>query len=173
MFIINTISEENAQGEVKEVYEILKSTLGFLPPHTKLFATLDIEGLKEFVNFNIYLKNHPRIESELLLPFLRLYIAKQECRDYCSSFNTKLLLAKKIKKEIIKNITTNFNNIPIPKKQIVLAQTVLQALFSKIDKDDFQQLYNAGFHDQDFYDLLNYATQFTAKSKIIDIYLER
>jgi hypothetical protein len=46
MFIIKTISKEEATGEVKEIYEQMEAKLGFIPPHTNLFATLDIKGLE-------------------------------------------------------------------------------------------------------------------------------
>lgn len=169
MFIIPTVSKESATGRIKEIYEQMEEALGFLPPHTELFATLDIQGLEEFFALNIHLLKHPRIDADIL-PFLRLFIAQKECRGYCTTFNSKLLL---VKRELLKNLQTTFHTIPVEKTQCLLAQKVLQALYEKFEKADLEELKAQGFEEQDFYDLLNYITIFMAKSKIIDIYLEK
>jgi len=38
--------------------------------------------------------------------------------------------------------------------------------------NDLKELYNANFTDKDFYELLSYATNFMAKSKMIEIYMK-
>lgn len=172
MFIIKTISKEEATGEVKKIYEQMESKLGFLPPHTNLFATLDIEGLKDFFALNMKLQNHKKIDANIL-PFIRLYISQYECRNYCKTFNTKLLLAQKVKRDVIKNIGNGFDDIPLNENQKLLATKVIQAIYENFDDNDLQELEQAGFSQDDFYLVLNYATIFMAKSKIIDIYLEK
>ena len=101
MFIIQTISKENASDEIKNIYEKMEKTMGFLPPHTKLFATLDLHGLKEFIKLNMYLHEHKNIDSAIL-PVIRLYISSRDCRKYCKTYNTKILLAKGEKKILLK-----------------------------------------------------------------------
>jgi hypothetical protein len=172
MFIIKTISKEEATGEVKEIYEQMEAKLGFIPPHTNLFATLDIKGLKDFFALNMKLQNHERIDANIL-PFIRLYISQYECRNYCKMFNTKLLLAQKVKKDIIKNINNGFDDIPLEENQKLMASKIMKALYEKFDKNDIDELQANGFTQDDFYLILNYATIFMAKSKVIDIYLEK
>jgi len=174
MFIIDTISKEEAQGEVKEIYEKMEESLGFIPPHTNLFATLDLQGLQEFFKLNIYLQNHNKIDAKLL-PFIRLYIASSECRNYCKSFNTKLLLASGVKRNLLKNIVEQFDEIPFEVNQKTLAKKIIRAIYEseQLNRNDLEELYKYGFSDKDFYDLLNYATIFMAKSKIIETYLKR
>ena len=174
MFMINTVSQEEANGKMKLIYKNMQEAFGFLPPHTKLFATLDLQGLEEFFRLNIYLNTHKFIDSELL-PFIRLYIAQSNCREYCKKFNTKLLLSKGIKKNLIKNIVEQFDDIPFNDAQKTLAKKVLKAIYQtdSFQKDDLEELYKYNFSDKDFYDLLNYATTFMVKSKIIDIYMNK
>lgn len=174
MFTINTISNKDASDEVKNIYDKMTNILGFLPPHTQLFATLDLHGLKEFIDLNMYLHNHKVIDSKLL-PFIRLYISTNECRGYCKKYNTKLLMALGIKKDFLRNITEHFQDIPFAKNQKLLALKVIKAIYesNSFTKDDLEELYKEGFTDKDFYDVLNYATIFMAKSKIIDIYLKK
>lgn len=172
MFMVKTISKERATGEVKAIYEQMIATFGFLPPHARLFAVLDLEGLQEFLRFHLYLSQHPKIDANML-PFLRLYIAQKESRSYCTMFNTKLLLAKGIKHEHLAHLQENFNKLAFEPNQILLAKTVLKAIYDTLLKEDLYKLYAHGFEEKEFYDLLNYTTLFMAKSKIIDIYLKK
>ena len=51
MFIIDTIKNEDATGELKLLYKMIEKSLGFVPPHFELFATIDMKGMKEFVEY--------------------------------------------------------------------------------------------------------------------------
>jgi len=159
MFIIPVIKKEDAKGELKLLYRMIERSLAFVPPHFELFATIDIEAMKEFTAYNQKMATHENIDKNLL-PHLRLAIAKRECRNYCVAFNTKMLEQGKF---------------DIDEKQELLMSKVLKAL-SETDKfcsEDLDELKEIGFSDKDFFDLLNYATSFMAKSKMIEIYLKK
>ena len=173
MFIIRPIKKNEATGELALLYKKIEKSLGFLPAHFELFATIDMESLKDFVEYNLYFNKHPNIDAGLL-PYLRLYIAHSECRDYCISLNSKMLVAQGISKDIVRNITKNLDNIPLEKEQILLLKKVLDAVYNakEFGNKDLGELYIAGFSDKDFYELLSYATNFMAKSKMIEVYLK-
>lgn len=159
MFIIESIKKEEATGELKLLYKMLERSLGFVPPHFELFATIDIESMKEFLTHNQKMLTHPVIDKNLL-PHLRLAIAQKECRTYCISFNTKMLEA---------------GEYEIDAKQKLLMNKVLKSLneTENFTQKDLQELKESGFSDKDFFDLLNYASNFMAKSKMIEIYLKK
>ncbi|WP_297432842.1 hypothetical protein [Sulfurimonas sp.] len=173
MFIIEPITMDKATGELKLLYKKIQKTVGFVPPHFELFATLDLKSLREFVEYNFYFTKHPNIDAKLL-PFLRLYIAQKECRSYCINFNTKMLLGNGADKEFLSDICQNIEKLPFEPKQILLLSKVLYAIYNaqSFGKKDLEELYDAGFTDKDFYELLGYATNFMAKSKMIEIYLQ-
>jgi len=164
MFIIEPIKKENATGELKLLYKMIEKTLGFVPPHFELFATIDLRAMKEFLEYNHYMMNHENIDKNLL-PYLRLEIAQRECRTYCISFNTDML--KKMGVE-------DFSNPELDSKQLELMQKVLKAIYdsSVFGKTDIDELEKLGFVHKDFYDLLAYSTNFMAKSKMIEVYLK-
>lgn len=159
MFIIPVIKKEDAKGELKLLYRMIERSLGFVPPHFELFATIDMEAMKEFAAYNQKMATHENIDKNLL-PHLRLAIAKRECRNYCVAFNTKMLEEGA------------FN---IDEKQELLMTKVLKALSEtqKFCSEDLDELKEIGFSDKDFFDLLNYATSFMAKSKMIEVYLKK
>lgn len=173
MFIIEPIKVEEATGELKLLYKKIEKTLGFVPPHFELFATIDMQSLKEFVEYNLYFAKHPNID-EGVLPFLRLCIAQKECRKYCINFNTKMLISRRVDKEVLNDICSNIEELPFSIEQKVLLSKVIYAIYNadKFCNDDLQELYSANFTDKDFYELLSYATNFMAKSKMIEIYMK-
>ena len=173
MFIIKPIKAADATGKLKLLYRKIQKTLGFVPPHFELFATIDAESLKEFVEYNLYFAKHPKIDADIL-PFLRLCIAQRECRKYCINFNTNLLIANGIDKQITGDICSNIQNLPFDMQQKLLLSKVLYAIYNadKFCHNDLQELYDADFNDKDFHELLSYATNFMAKSKMIEVYMK-
>ena len=171
MFIIKPISVDKATGELKLLYKKIQKILGFIPPHFELFATLDPKSLDEFVEHNLYFAKHPNIDAGLL-PFLRLCIAQKECRSYCINFNTRMLLSNGVDKELLSDICNNIEKLPFESKQILLLSKVLYGIYNaqSFGEKDLKELYDVGFSDKDFYELLGYATNFIAKSKMIEIY---
>ncbi len=173
MFIVEPVKKEDAEGELKVLYSMIERSLGFVPRHFELFAAMDANGLKEFVEFNRYFMTHEKIDAKLL-PYLRLYIANKECRNYCSSFNSALLLNMGEDERVVKNIEQNLDALPFDDKQKTLFIKILKALYEteQFGRGDLDELYEVGFSDKDFFDLLNYITQFMAKSKMIEVYLK-
>jgi hypothetical protein len=159
MFILEPIKKEDATGELKLLYKMIEKSLGFVPPHFELFATIDIESMKEFLAYNQKMLTHPVIDKNLL-PHLRLAIAQKECRTYCVAFNTQMLESGEYK---------------IDAKQELLMNKVLKSLYEtqKFTQKDLEELKEIGFGDKDFFDLLSYASDFMAKSKMIEIYLKK
>jgi alkylhydroperoxidase family enzyme len=174
MFIIEPIREENITRELAIVFKMIEKQFGFLPPHFQLFASMDIEAMKSFIDYNLKMMKHEKIQKEVL-PFLRLYIATKECRSYCTNFNSQILLKMGVSKDVIKNISSSISQIPIEQEQKVLLAKVIDAIErpQSFSKEDLNTLYENGFTDKDFFDLLSYASDFTAKSKMIEVFLEQ
>jgi len=171
MFIIDPISKTDATGELKLLYRMIERQLGFVPPHFELMATIDIEAMKSFLEYNRTMITHPKIDKNLM-PFLRLYIAQKECREYCTNFNREMLKAQEVAQEIIDNFHNDIELIPLDDAQKWLLNKVIKAIYQakEFGRDDLQELYVQGFSDKDFFDILSYASEFMGKSKIIEAY---
>lgn len=173
MFIIEPIKKEQATGELKLLYRMIERSLGFIPPHFELFATIDMKAMVEFVEYNQYISSHENIDKNIL-PFLRLYIANRECRNYCVNFNSVMLQQMQTDEKIINNIEEEIANIPFEEAQKTLLLKVLKAIYEadRFSEEDLKELSELGFSDKDFFDLLSYATNFMGKSKMIEVYLK-
>ena len=57
-------------------------------------------------------------------------------------------------------------------RQALLFNKVLKAIYEtdSFGKNDLEELYEVGFSDKDYFDLLSYSTNFMAKSKMIEVY---
>ncbi|HFS82628.1 MAG TPA: hypothetical protein ENK71_01530 [Epsilonproteobacteria bacterium] len=169
MFIIEPIRKAEATGELKLLYRMIERTLGYIPPHFELFATIDIEAMKEFLNYNVKMTTHPKIDKNLM-PYLRFMIASKECRRYCTDFNTKMI--RDLGHEPV--MAEDIASIPFDEGQKRLLSTVMKALYESeaFDAKDIAALEAMGFSHKDLYDLLSYATGFIGKSKMIEAYLQ-
>lgn len=125
------------------------------------------------MEYNLSFIKHPKINADLL-PFLRLYIAQKESKHYCIKFNTNILQLKGIDKVLLEDIDSNIEEFPFDIEQKLLFSKVIYAIYNadSFRSDDLQELYDVGFSDKDFFELVNYATDFMAKSKMIEIYLD-
>jgi len=83
-------------------------------------------------------------------------------------------MANGINNKILDDICLNINNLPFNVEQKLLLSKVIYAIYNanKFNNDDLQELYNVNFSDKDFYELLSYATNFIAKSKMIEVYIK-
>ena len=159
MFIVDPIKKENATGELKVVLLAIERKMGFIPPHFELFAGIDLEGMKVFLQENIRLMEHERIDRNLL-PYLRLEIARRECRNYCIHFNEKML--------------EQLQHPELDDKQKTMLKTVQKAVYESqsFSAKDIAALEELGFTHKDFFDLFSYATSFMGKSKMIEAYVK-
>lgn len=165
MFIIEPVKKEDASRELKLMYKMIERSLGFIPPHFELFATIDLKSMQEFLELNNYMFSHPKIDKDLL-PFLRLKIATKESRNYCIEFNTKMLQEM--------GMDNNIEKAEFVASQKSLLLKVIKAIYDadKFGVDDLKELEELGLSNKDFFDLLSYATGFMAKSKMIEVYLK-
>ena len=85
-----------------------------------------------------------------------------------------MLMKMGVDENLIKNLTEEILNIPFDEKQKLLLLKVLKALYDSTEfgSSDLKELYSLGFSDKDFFNLLSYASNFIAKSKMIEIYLK-
>ena len=75
--------------------------------------------------------------------------------------------------DLISDLENRIEEIPLANEQKSLLIKVLKALYKpqEFGKEDLVELYEQAWSDKDFFDLLSYASEFTAKSKMIEVYL--
>ena len=79
------------------------------------------------------------------------------------AFNTKMIAVMKDENRIYEE------------RQEILLDKVLKAIYEaeSFSEDDLAELELKGFANKDYFDLLSYATNFMAKSKLIEVYTKK
>jgi len=90
MTLIQTVSPENATGDVAAIYEQIKERFGFIPTVMQMRSAspallrIMLEGLS-------YYLEHPTLSGPLLA-CIRMLVSQRNRCDYCIDFNTGLLI---------------------------------------------------------------------------------
>ncbi len=173
MFIIETIKYEEATGSLKEKYDKFFNLLGVVPPHLELLGTIDENLLDKFFGMVSSCLNHPTINANIF-PYLRLYIANKEGCKYCKNFNTTMLKNKGVSDEELLNVMKNINNTPFELKDRTLLNKAIKAVYEpeNFGKNDLEELYNLGWNNKDIFYIIDFASVFKGKGKMIDAYLK-
>ncbi|MGE0086371.1 MAG: hypothetical protein AB7S75_18335 [Desulfococcaceae bacterium] len=89
MALIQTVSPENAEGKVKEIYDMMMERARVIPkPFQMMSASPELLAI---VHQSIgYYFRHPRL-SFGLLTHIRMLVADHHNYGYCTDFNTGLL----------------------------------------------------------------------------------
>ncbi|RLA66792.1 MAG: hypothetical protein DRQ78_03520 [Epsilonproteobacteria bacterium] len=167
MFIV----EPNLNREMKIVLRGLKRSLGHVPPHFELYATLHPKRFKMFLEEIIYLSTHESINPDFFA-FTRFYIAAQENFTYCYVFNKELLLGKGYTQEDLEAFENSADKLPLDKKHQVLFVSVLTAIESPKDFDErsIEKLKVLGWSDSDIFDAIDHGAFLFKFSKILKAY---
>jgi len=157
--------------EMEKTLEEIKEKFKIVPPHWEFLASINPKRFEMFLKEISYLQNHPSINPDFFA-FLRLYVASKEEFSYCKSFNTKLLLAKGYKKEVLKNIKEEISKIPLDERHKLLATKAVKAVYqpNEFTLDDIEILKIELWSDSDIYDAIDHASFLFKNAKIIKAY---
>lgn len=166
MALLKFVSENEAQGEIKDIYETIAQAFGMVPNALKL-QSISPELLKRAIADINYYWQHPRL-SLALLSTIRLLVSKAHSCQYCVGFNTNLLINKAgFTMEQVEQTKANPNNAPLDEKDKAMLNFVLKATTNSLSiaQQDIDQLKTMGWSEQDIFEALHLG----ARNVAIDI----
>jgi hypothetical protein len=168
MFIVEEKIEEQTASYLNEI----EAEFGVMPPHWKLFASLNLKRFKMFMEEIDYLVHHPRIEADFFA-FLRLFVANKEGFGYCQRFNHRLLLARGYEKVALANFVQDITKIPLEMPYSLLAKGVYQALYTPelFSAKEIEKLKEVGWQESDIFDAIEHGAFLFKFSRILKAYL--
>ena len=160
------ISQGDAQGQVKQIYNEVNSTFGMIPSPIMQHSVSPKLLKNHWELFKITGEN--RHFSQKFLAIMRMTIATsghfQHC-DYCVDGNAMMLkhMFKMSEKEIL-NIQKDPSVAPLDKKEKKMLHFLLTATSKpkSLTTDDFDALRALGWSDKDIFEGLKMATQMVA-----------
>jgi len=167
MFIVNV--EPNR--EMKVLLRGIKKKIGEVPPHWKVYASINPTRFKMFLEEINYLSTHENIHPDFFA-LLRYYIASQNSFTYCYNFNQQLLLSKGYTLDTLKSFEASAQLLPLDEKHQKLFLAVLIALNAPINfmEETMHELKNIGWSDADIFDAVDHGAFLFKFSKILKAY---
>ncbi|UVF18270.1 alkylhydroperoxidase [Microvirga terrae] len=150
---LHTIEEEQATGQVAEIYEKQKAQLGFVMEAAKCF-TARPDLLPIYTDFS------DRIRAGFSLGLrewrlITLIAAKHIPSTYCSHVYSKQLIADLGSKETVLAVQRDFRTAGLPHRDVAMlayAEKVVQEA-SQVTAADIDRLRTAGFSDRQICDI--------------------
>ena len=155
MSLIKTVKYEEAQGEVKEVYDAVKAVAQTVPKPLQM-ASISPGLLKIQGQILQYYLNHPRL-SFPLMAHIRFLVASHAGYDYCINFNGSLLSTwLGVGEEQLEAMQKDPSQANLEDKDRALLAFVIKAVQApdSTTKAEVEQLHGLGWTDQDIYEAL-------------------
>lgn len=164
MAIIKTVSPEEAQGEIKEVYDMMMERTGMVPSPLQLASaspgvfSLHWQSIK-------YFSEHPAL-SFPLLSTIRFLVAEHLNYAFCTDFNKGILLKQGLTDEDIEELKQDPSKAPLEDNEKAMLSFVLKAIASPddVDQQDMDRLHDMGWTDRDILDALAHGTNMVGAS---------
>ncbi len=153
MAIINTATNETAQGEVRAIYDELIERLSFIPKPVQVMSASP-ELFTKYWAMIKRLINHPRL-SRSLMAYLRLGVALTTDYPYCVELNTQgLQHLEGLTPEQLAAFRADPSAADLPPAEQELVRFVVRSIKEpeEITADDVQRLRDLGWSDPDIFD---------------------
>ncbi|HBS27334.1 MAG TPA: hypothetical protein DD827_09470 [Gammaproteobacteria bacterium] len=164
--LIPYISENNATGEIKRIYDEVKGAFGMIPAPIKQHS-VSPELLKNHWDyFDVVSKN--KNFTQKFLAIMRMSIASsgvfQQC-DYCVDGNAMVLKSMfDMDDGLIKDIQNNPEKAKLDQREGLMLKFLLTSTKDpkSLTRSSFDQLRKSGWSDKDIFEGLKMATQMVA-----------
>ena len=166
------ISPEEATGKLQEAYAELEAMLGSILPHVQLHATHALEDMKCFTDPMKLSRSHPEIPL-VWFALMRLHVAVRDDFPYCKALNTKMLRGLGVEDAEIERYLESIDEAPLDERLILLLKKAIKSIYDshRFTREDFEELYRAGFSDKTIYDVIVYSTGFSGIARRLNTYL--
>jgi uncharacterized peroxidase-related enzyme len=163
---IQTVSETEAEGKLREIYEGDKKSLGYVPNHARVFSqrpeVLEAwRALQGSIRKNLRLR---RYELVTLAAAMAL-----NCR-YCLLAHSAILIKNGVHVDQLRLILTNFKDAGLERTEVAMmefAQKITREA-DKITQADIDALRSLEFADIEIFDITLTATMRSFASKTFD-----
>lgn len=164
MALIHTVSPENAEGEIKEMYDMMLQNVGVVPAPMELASASP--GMFNMLKQSIgYYMQHPNLGFGLLCA-IRYLVAQQVGYVFCTHFNKDFLMKQGMTADDIQKMTADPFQAPLEDKERHMLTFVMKAITTPdaVSKEDMEQLHEWGWSDSDILDALSHGTNMIASS---------
>lgn len=171
MTTIQTVSPDNATGEVAAVYEQIKNSLGHVPNAIRLFSSNPFLLKNQWEYYGSIIQ-HPNL-SLALTACIRLLVSQQGHCAYCIDMNAGMLMNMMgWSAEQVQATRASYLDSPLPEREKALLGFVLKAVkdATGTSAEDVGALRALGWSDSDILDALNHGARMVAGDILINAF---
>ncbi len=154
MALIQTVQPENAEGVVKEGYEMYMEKIGIIPKPMEMMSASP--GLfEQQMRRTHYFSTHPAL-SFSLLAHIRYLVAHNLNYKFCMDFNKTVLKKQGLEESDFQNMEADPSKSLLEEKESAMLSFVIKSVKTPgaVSKDDINLLKNLGWEDRDMVDAL-------------------
>jgi len=165
------ITDKELTTEGKILIRVIKSKMGFVPPHFELFAKLNPKRLKMYLEELEHISNHPNIDADFFT-FIRFVTASKEGFEYCINLNTKILKGRGYSDKELKAVVNSLVNVPLDNEHKELFIATIEAMQepNSFTSKRVNELESLGWSSEDIWDALDHGAFLYKYSKILSAY---
>lgn len=164
MAIIQTVSPEAAEGEIKEMYDMMLENVGMVPAPMQLASASP--GMFAMLKRSLtYYMQHPNLGFGLLSA-IRYLVSKEYDYLFCTGFNKGFLEKQGMTEEDIERMAEDPFEAPLEDKERAMLGFVMKAIKTPdvVAQEDMDRLHEMGWADSDILDAVAHGTNMVASS---------
>jgi hypothetical protein len=164
MALIQTVEPDEAEGQVKEIYDFMQKNAGVIPAPLQLASASP--WMLDMVWQSIqYFSQHPNLGFGLLSS-IRYLVAQHYDYAFCTGFNRNMLNMQGLSDEDIEKMEKDPLQAPLDDKDRLMVAFVVKAIKTPdaVEKQDVDRLHDLGWTDSDILDALSHGTNMVGSS---------
>ncbi|MFH1980683.1 MAG: hypothetical protein ABIL58_02445 [Pseudomonadota bacterium] len=154
MALIQTVKPENANGVIKQGYDLFMKNIGIIPKPMEMMSASP--ALFELQLKRIgYFSTHPNL-SFSLLAHIRYLVAHNLSYGFCMDFNKSVLKKQGLTEEDIQTMAADPSKSLLEEKESAMLAFVINAVKvpGSVTQDDIDRLKALGWEEKDMVDAL-------------------
>lgn len=171
MPLIHTVHPDQAEGQVKEIYDQVAAAFGSVPTAMQIYSASPIHLEEHWRGIGYYMQ-HPTLNFALLA-MIRMLVSMNTNCEYCVGFNEGLLINRAgFSVEQIAATKADPTQAPLPVKDVAMLSFVLKATHDSTSTTaaDIENLRHHGWTDSDILDALSHGAQMLAGDTILNAF---
>jgi len=170
MALIKTVSPEQAEGKMKEAFDMFIENLGVIPKPLEMMSASPAIFEQQLQRIQYY-TNHPTL-SFALLSHIRYLVAHNLSYKFCMDFNKLILKKQGLEDDDIKQIEADPTKSLLEEKESAMLAFVVNAVKepSSGKAEEIEKLKAMGWEDNDLVDALAHGVNMVDHSIMMEVF---
>ena len=170
MALISTVSPGQAEGKMKEAYDMFIQHLGVIPKPLEMMSASPAIFDQQLQRIYYY-TNHPTL-TFALLSHIRYLVARNLNYSFCMDFNKLILKKQGLEDDDIERIEADPSKSLLEEKDAAMLEFVVKAVKEpgSVKPEEIKQLKEMGWEDKDLVDALAHGVSMIDHSIMMEVF---